>query len=217
MTQTRTETVPLTDGRELTVTVAEPENTVRGGLVLLHGRRGVVDQLRELAVGLAAEGWLVAAPHLGEDRSGHDGGTGDQLLADTDAACVWLVDRGVRDDQLGLLGFGAGGTAALRVATQRSLGAVVSVAPDAVTLPDEDDGRSLVELVSELSCPWLALYGSDDESDQGLVRLRDAVDSASAVANVVTYPESEHRFDQDGVAASEAWQRTLTWFDAHLR
>jgi carboxymethylenebutenolidase len=46
MTETRTENLPLTDGRELRVTAAEPEGAARGGLVLLHEARGVTDTVR---------------------------------------------------------------------------------------------------------------------------------------------------------------------------
>ena len=59
MTQTRTETLALTDGTELRLTVAEPENVVRGGLVVLHEARGVTDRVRRLTSSLAEEGWLV--------------------------------------------------------------------------------------------------------------------------------------------------------------
>ena len=37
------------------------------------------------------------------------------------------------------------------------------------------------------------------------------------MTNVVVYPRSGHRFDADPDAAADAWQRTLNWFDAHLR
>ena len=35
--------------------------------------------------------------------------------------------------------------------------------------------------------------------------------------DVIVYPRSGHRFDADQDAASDAWQRTLNWFDSHLR
>ncbi|MFD1047446.1 carboxymethylenebutenolidase, partial [Kibdelosporangium lantanae] len=41
MTETRTETVRLADGRSLPLTIAEPERVVRGGLVVLHEAHGV--------------------------------------------------------------------------------------------------------------------------------------------------------------------------------
>ncbi|GAA3439641.1 hypothetical protein GCM10018954_092620 [Kutzneria kofuensis] len=104
MTETRTENLPLTDGRELRVTVAEPEGAARGGLVLLHEARGVTDTVRLLAGSLAAEGWLVVAPHLYPDADelaaqDVDGQLSqlpvESVLADIDVACVWLAERGI--------------------------------------------------------------------------------------------------------------------------
>ena len=42
-------------------------------------------------------------------------------------------------------------------------------------------------------------------------------EKSRSVTNVVVYPRSGHRFDADPAAAADAWQRTLNWFDAHLR
>lgn len=120
MTQTRTETLALTDGTELRLTVAEPDNVVRGGLVVLHEARGVTDRVRHLVSSLAEEGWLTVAPHL-YHRDGTDELdeqhtaehvidqvqrlSGESILADTDAAFVWLADQGVHPDHLGVVGF----------------------------------------------------------------------------------------------------------------
>ena len=41
MTEIRTETIELTDGRSLRLTVAGPQPAVRGGLIVLHEARGV--------------------------------------------------------------------------------------------------------------------------------------------------------------------------------
>ena len=64
MIETRTETLALTDGSALPLTVAEPDHVVRGGLVVLHEARGVTDRVRSLMRSLAEDGWLTAAPHL---------------------------------------------------------------------------------------------------------------------------------------------------------
>ena len=70
-----------------------------------------------------------------------------------------------------------------------------------------------------LTCPWLGIYGetADGEPDPGISRLRDAANSSEVATNVVVYPHSGHRFDDDPDAAADAWQRTLNWFDSHLR
>ncbi|MBB5892446.1 dienelactone hydrolase family protein [Kutzneria kofuensis] len=228
MTETRTENLPLTDGRELRVTVAEPEGAARGGLVLLHEARGVTDTVRLLAGSLAAEGWLVVAPHLYPDADelaaqDVDGQLSqlpvESVLADIDVACVWLAERGITPDRTGVIGFDLGGAAALIVATRRAIGAAVSVSGRGILTPLSDGLPSLVEVAHELSCPWLGLYGERDEhvSAEEVDKLRDAAASAPVATDVVRVAQGNHRFDTDPKASAEAWQRTLNWFDSHLR
>ncbi|NIH86026.1 dienelactone hydrolase family protein [Amycolatopsis granulosa] len=208
MTQTHTEHYARDDGRVIDLTYAEPDNVVRGGLVVLHEVGGVSDGVRLLISSLAAEGWLAAAPHLAEAP------TPDAVLAATDIALAWLVDRGVQADLLGVVGFDLGGTAALLVAANRKLGAAVSVGGHGV-----DEKPGLVDIARELVSPWLGLYGDagDELSAAEVEKLREAAAASRVATNVVRYPGANHRFDADPDAAIEAWQRTLSWFDAHLR
>ncbi|MGP4018426.1 dienelactone hydrolase family protein [Saccharopolyspora sp. 5N708] len=233
MTQTRTETLSLTDGTQLRFTVAEPNNVVRGGLVVLHEARGVTQRVRRLSSALAEEGWLTVAPHLYHrdgtdefhdhhpDEHVHDQVqrlSGDSILADTDAAFLWLSDRSVPTDRQGIIGFDVGGTAALVVAASRTLGAAVSVGGRGILDPLSAAVPPLVEIADEIACPWLGLYGDDDEIEAGEVeKLREVADAAPTVTDVVRYAGAGHRFDRDEEAASDAWQRARNWFDLHLR
>src|SRR4051794_4952200 len=104
MSATRTEPVQLVDGRALRMTIAEPPGVIRGGLVVLHESRGITDTVRALVDGLAAEGWLVVAPHIYQGDSSEvaeplaaervRGLSGDEVLADTDIAFGWLAQHG---------------------------------------------------------------------------------------------------------------------------
>ncbi|QUQ69818.1 dienelactone hydrolase family protein [Kutzneria sp. CA-103260] len=220
MTETRTENLPLTDGRELRVTAAEPDVAARGGLVLLHEARGVTDTVRLLAGSLAAEGWLVVAPHLYPDADELPAQLPvESVLADIDVACVWLAERGITPDRTGVIGFDLGGAAALIVATRRAIGAAVSVSGRGILAPLSDGMPSLVDVAHELSCPWLGLYGEQDEhvTAEEVDKLRDAAASAPVATDVVRVAQANHRFDTDPKASAEAWQRTLNWFDSHLR
>ena len=225
MTETRTEILPL-DGSQLRLTVAEPETAVRGGIVVLHEARGVTDSVRSLASDLAGEGWLVVAPHL-YHRDGADEVDGDRVadqvnrltpssvLADSDAALGWLAARGVTADRIGVVGFDLGGAVAVKVATRRMVGAAVSVSAPGIITPIADQLRPLVEAASELSCPWLGIYGGEDAAPaEEIAKLRDAAATAEVATDVVHYPEP---LDGDPDAAAEAWHRTLNWFDSHLR
>ncbi|SDN31345.1 dienelactone hydrolase family protein [Allokutzneria albata] len=234
MTQTRTETLQLTDGSELRCTVAEPDTAVRGGLVLLHQARGVTDAIRDVAASLAQEGWLTIAPHLyhrdGDDQV-HDPEdaesildqvsrlSADSVLADTDAAFVWLAQQGVESDRMGVVGFGIGGSVALFVATSRSLGAAVTVAGAGIVSALSPNLPPLVEVAGELTCPWLGIYSEQYAMipREDVEKLRDAASSAKVATDVVVYSGPIDPHAEDPRAAAETWQRILNWFDSHLR
>ncbi|MTD58821.1 dienelactone hydrolase family protein [Amycolatopsis pithecellobii] len=208
MTQTYTEHYEREDGRAIELTYAEPENVVRGGLVVLHEADGVTDGVRLLVASLAGEGWLAVAPHLKGEA------TREAILGATDITLAWLVEHGVQADLLGVVGFDLGGTAALVVASNRKLGAAVSVGGQGgKELP------ALVEIAGKLTSPWLGVYGDagDELGAAEVEQLREAAATSGVASNVVRYPGANHRFDADPKAAVEAWQRTLSWFDAHLR
>jgi len=234
MADLRTETVPLDDGSQLRLTVAEPDQAARGGIVVLHEARGMTDSVRSLVHSLAMEGWLIVSPHLYHRDNADELGAGESeervrnqvkrltgagVMADTDTAFGWLAERGVPSDQMGILGFDLGGSVALVVATMRSLGAAVTVAGDRLLDPLSDDLPSPLEAAPELTCPWLGLFGERSQEPYvgDVEKLRNAVVSAGVVADVVIYPNIDHRFDHDPGVAGDAWQRTLNWFDSHMR
>lgn len=234
MTELRTETVPLDDGSQLRLTVAEPDNAVRGGIVVLHEARGMTGAVRWLVHSLAVEGWRVVAPHLyhrddadelGAEESDEkvrrqvDRLTGASVMADTDTAFGWLAEHGVPADQMGIIGFDLGGSVALVVASKRSLGAAVSIAGDHLVDPLSDDLPSPLEAATELTCPWLGLFGerSEEPSADDVEKLRNAVTGADVIADVVVYPDVDDRFYVKEEVWANAWQRTLNWFDSNLR
>jgi carboxymethylenebutenolidase len=234
MTDIRTETVPLVDGSALRLTVAEPVSSVRGGIVVLHEARGVTDAVRGLVHGLAGDGWLTVAPHLyhrdGADELDDEAGDdevqervdrleGEQVMADTDTAFGWLADHDISPDRMGVIGFDLGGSVALLVAAKRTLGAAVTVAGEGVAAAPATGLPSLIDAAPGLTCPWLGIYGesADGEQDPEIGRLRDAAASSEMATDVVVYPRRGYRFDDDPEVAADAWQRTLNWFDSHLR
>jgi carboxymethylenebutenolidase len=228
MTETRTEVIELDDGRSVRLTVAEPDRPVRGGLVVLHEARGVTDVVRGLAASLADEGWLAVAPHLYGAQNADEVAdvdsevsrlSGDSVLADTDAAAVWLAERGVAADRTGVIGFDLGGAVAMVVASSRAVGAAVSVAGVGILAPLSDGLPALVDVAGELTCPWLGIYGDEDAAIPvtEVEKLRDAAATAEVATDVVRFAGMDNRFDTDQRAGAEAWHRTLNWFDLHLR
>lgn len=229
MTDTRTEHTKLSDGRALHITYALPDRAVRGGIVVLHGAHGVTSTVRLLVDALAKDGWLAVAPHLypGDEGTGDiDEATarrqvselsGEAVLAATDVAFGWLGERGVAQDLLGVVGFELGGSVALVVAASRDIGAAVSVSARGILEPLSDGLPALVDVAGDLRCPWLGLYGEREPSisPESVSKLREAAISAEAASDVVRLAADQPGDDQG--PAQEAWQRTLNWFDAHLR
>ncbi|WP_345415564.1 dienelactone hydrolase family protein [Pseudonocardia xishanensis] len=228
MSEIRTEAVPLVDGSDLRLTVAEPDGPARGGIVVLHEARGVTDTVRRLVEGIAGDGWLVVAPHLyhrdGADELDGDRAEvddhvarldGEQVMADTDTAFGWLAEHEVSADRMGVVGFDLGGSVAMLVAARRTLGAAVTVAGGGISEP-LGPLPTLVSAAPELTCPWLGIYGDRDDADE-LDGLLTAARESEVATDLVTYPGRGHRFDDDPGTAEDAWQRMLNWFDSHLR
>lgn len=228
--QRSTELIPLDDGSELRLTVAEPDSAPRGGIVVVHEARGVTDAVRMLADGLAAEGWLAVVPHLyhrdGADELPDDGDhvrghverlSADSVLADVDATVRWLAGRGVAPDLTGVVGFGLGGAVALIVAARRDVGAAVTVAGTGVLEPLSATLPTLVDAAPGLRCPWLGIYGGEQSRQDEVDGLAEAAATAKVATDLVHFPDGKYRFDTDQSAAVEAWTRTLNWFDSHLR
>lgn len=226
----RTEAVPLTDGSELRLTVADPDGAVRGGVVVLQEARGVTDSVRLLVTGLASDGWLAVAPHLYHRDHADDLGDGTdaevadqvgrlesaQVMDDCDTAFGWLAEHDVPADRMGVIGFDLGGTVALVVAANRTLGAAVTVAGEGIEKSASPSIPALVEVAPELTCPWLGIY-SEAADGAAVERLREAAARSGLATDVVVYPSTGYRFDDDPDAAAEAWDRVLNWFGSHLR
>lgn len=219
-------------GVSVPLTIVEPESAPRGGIVVLHEAHGVTEAVQRLAAALADEGWLAVAPHLyhreaanGDTADGDTAGdgalaslTGATVLEDCDAAFAWLADRGIGADRIGVVGFDLGGAVALVVASSREIGAAVSVSGGGIEERLSEGLPTLVEAAPSLTCPWLGLYGEQDEaiSLPQVEALREAAVTSEVATNVVTYAGVGHRFDTEE-ANSEALQRVFDWFDSHLR
>jgi carboxymethylenebutenolidase len=217
------------------ITVIEPENTARGGIVVLHESREFADALLELMKSLSSEGWIVVAPNLfhrsgtaSRDRIADERVFGDDLFADFDACFDWLVGHGVFPDCIGVLGFDSAGTAAFLVATNRTIGAVISVAALGIAEPLTERAVALITAAPLLQAPWLGLYGTDDPATpaEHVEWLRDAAARAPVATLVVTYPGLHHRADHPGFDSTDpvdpeilvdAQTRIFDWFDSNLR
>ncbi|MEV6557159.1 dienelactone hydrolase family protein [Nocardia sp. NPDC051756] len=210
---------------QVPIIVVEPEGNARGGIVMLHESREFTGALLALMSALASEGWTVVAPNLFH-RSSRDSIAevfGDELFDDFDACFDWLTRHGVFPDTIGVLGFDSAGTAAFLVATNRPVGAAVSVAAPGIVEPLTDQADALVRVAPHLQAPWLGLFGTDDPATPPVEveRLRDATGRAAVASLVVSYPGLRHRADhpatEDDNGLVDSQTRIFDWFDSNLR
>ncbi|MEV0249967.1 dienelactone hydrolase family protein [Nocardia sp. NPDC050712] len=213
--------------RQVPIMVIEPDGNARGAIVVLHESREFTAPLLELMQALSLDGWTVVAPNLFHRANGDVSHEvfGDELFDDFDACHDWLTAHGVFPDCIGVLGFDHAGTAAFLVATNRPVGAAVSVAAPGIIEPLTAECDALVQAAPGLQAPWLGLYGADDPHIPAahIDQLRDAAALAAVASLVVSYPGLHHRADHAAPEAEEDFDliasqtRIFDWFDSNLR
>lgn len=133
-----------------------------------------------------------------------------------------LVDHAVADgwelDQIALVGYGAGGRAALLGAMSLDVAAAVSVSPsDAATV------RPTVRS-TPMQTPWLGMFGEGDTtfSSAGVLALYGHLCGFSAAHVGVVCYEAGADFYRDSAdpvvhaAAFDCWQRTVEWLTVRV-
>lgn len=213
--------------------VSEPGGAPLGGIVVVQEAFGLTDHIIDVCDRVAAAGYLAVAPalfhrtgapvleygHLEEVMPHMQALRAEDVLADVDDA----FDR-IGPLTKGIVGFCMGGTVALHVAVQRSIGATVSFYGGGVAT-----GRfgfpSMVDAAPALQSPWLGLFGDLDKGIpvDDVERLRAVLDGVPVEAEIVRYPDAQHGFHCDdrpevfdAPAAADAWARTLAFFERHL-
>jgi len=142
---------------------------------------------------------------------------------DVAATIGYLEGEGFAPGRIGVVGFCMGGSVVVLAAARHALGGAATFYGGGIAA-----GRfgvpPLVELAPQLQTPWIGFFGDQDQSipsDQ-VEALRDAAKNAPVDTDIVRYADAEHGFHCDARAsyhaasATDAWQRTLDWCDAHL-
>lgn len=217
------------DSTEVVGYLARPRGRPQApGLVVVHENRGLVEHVKDVARRLAKVGYVAVAP----DLASHEGGTDrfadpaqvtallgrtpvERLVGMLVAAVEYLRGRPfVRADRLGAIGWCFGGGMVWRLVTrsQHLRAAVPFYGPN----PPLGD-------VPRIRAAVLGIYGERDERiNQGIPALREALQRAGVVHEIVVYPAADHAFFNDTgarynpQAARQAWERALDWFRRYL-
>ena len=199
------------------------------GVVVIHENRGLLEHFKDVARRLAKAGYVA----LAVDLASHEGGTEkytdlaqvstvlgqtspEQHVAALNAAVRHLQGlSSVRRDRIGAMGFCFGGGMTWRLATQNAdLRAAVPFYGSTPPITD----------VAKIKAAVLAIYGAlDTRLNAGIPAVREAMQAARVVHEVVIYPDADHAFFNDTgqryneTAARGAWTRTLSWFERYLK
>lgn len=229
-------TLPTPDGPMPTY-LARPDGFARGAVLVVQEAFGVTPHVEEVADRLAAAGWYALAPAFfhrsGSPVFGHDdlaaarphmaALNAEGISEDVAAALAHVEEAGFGPERRGVVGFCMGGSIAFYAAVFQPVAAAVTFYGGGVGA-----GRfgfpPMPGLAPRLRAAWLGLYGDRDRSIpvEEVEALRAAATQAPVPTQVVRYPHVEHGFHSDrpathdDEAATDAWARTLAWFDEHL-
>jgi carboxymethylenebutenolidase len=230
-TRLRTERVsyPSPEGSEKTsgylVRPAAAEGTLPGILVI-HENRGLNPHIEDIARRLALDNFMTFAPDALAQLGGYPGteeeargmfGKLDSAKTNADmlAAATFLKTRPDGTGKIGVVGFCWGGRQSHLLATRM---------PDlAAAVPFYGDNPPPAE-AAKVKAPLLVhLAETDPRINNAWPEYGQALTAAGATFEMHMYPGTGHGFNNDTTprfdeaAAKLAWQRTVDFFNKHLR
>ena len=198
------------------------------GIVVVHENRGLNPHTEDVARRFALENFMVFAPDVLTSVGGYPGDDyqGGQLFRELDpekrfedivASALWLKNRNDCSGRIGITGFCYGGSVSNQVAVR--LGDDLAAA-----VPFYGSGADPAN-VSDITAAILVQHGA---LDTRLVEAWPTYETALRANNVTyeghIYENAMHGFFNDATperydeaAATEAWTRTINWFNRYVR
>ena len=198
------------------------------GIVVVHENRGLNPHTEDVARRFALENFMVFAPDVLTSVGGYPGDDyqGGQLFRELDpekrfedivASALWLKNRHDCSGRIGITGFCYGGSVSNQVAVR--LGDDLAAA-----VPFYGSGADPAN-VSDITAAILVQHGA---LDTRLVEAWPTYETALRANNVTyeghIYRNAMHGFFNDATperydeaAATEAWTRTIDWFNRYVR
>jgi carboxymethylenebutenolidase len=196
------------------------------GILVVHENRGLNPHIEDIARRLALDNFIAFAPDALAPLGGYPGDEDkarelfpklDQARTREDfvAAAGYLQKLPDCTGRIGVVGFCYGGGIANMLATRLpDLGAAV---PFYGNQPSAQDA-------AKIKAPLLIHYAeTDDRINAGWPAYEAALKAANVPYTMYKYPGTQHGFNNDTTprydeaAAKLAWQRTVDFFNAHLR
>lgn len=218
------------EGEPLTGYLAYPESAHGGmpGLMLFHEWWGLNDNIRAMADKLAAQGYVVLALDMYDDRVASDPAQArdymQTAMADRDRLNkniqqAWkFMDEEIGALSVTAMGWCLGGSLALNTAL------LYPASLDAVVIYYGHVTDTSREQLATLQMPILGIFGAEDRGIPvgGVKRFRDTLHELGKDATIVIYDDAGHAFANptgeryQPEAAEDAWERTLKFLDRTL-
>jgi len=229
---------PSQDGTQIDAYLSQPANPGQypGVIVTMEGM-GLEDHMKDLARRFADEGYIAIAPDLytREGRPAPDkvletlfSVSDSQTMGDLEGAALYLKNHSQSNGKVGIIGFCSGGRYTLMFAcTSNNVNAAVDSAGGHI-IPDElTSARPVpaIDMVANLSCPLLALFGEEDTnpSPAHAARLKEELDKHSKTYEFKMYANAGHAFFADyrpsfrAAPAQDMWHRVLLFYERYLK
>lgn len=233
--------VPV-DDFEISTYIARPEQPGSyPAVVIIHEVFGLVQQVKDVAVRFAREGYVAIAPDLFSretqfERLSDRRSMGrileqlsdEQIIADLRATLKHLeLLTFVDHHRIAAVGFGVGGAYAFRLASGTvSLSAVVDFYGYGVGgVESARMTASCVDAVADVSCPILGIFASEDSvvPVDDVTFLKDELLRNQKPFQIKIYPGASHGFFSETDAsyrsdmAEDAWKRMHSFLHKYLR
>ncbi len=216
-------------GTQVKAYLAKPKSQgPKPGIVLTHENKGLVEYVKDVANGLASNGYVTLAPDLLTREGGTDSFANpieevpgalskippERHVGDLKAAVDYLVSQNV--GPIGAIGFCFGGGQTWRLATQD--GRLAAAVPFYGPNPPLED-------VPNVNAKVFAVYGGLDERiNAGIDAIKSAMAQHGKTLETKVYPDSQHAFHNhtnppdryNPEQAKVAWADALAWFKKYL-
>ena len=200
----------------------------------------MVEHIEDVARRFAEEGYIALAPDMYTREGAPDPNNMEQVMqkmfsvpdsqaiADLEGAAIYLKNQPDSNGKVGNIGFCSGGRYVLVSAcNSANLDAAIDSAGGFIIEDEQTPQRpvSPIDMVPNLSCPLLGLFGEEDAnpSPAHAARLKEELDRHGKTYEFRMYPNAGHAFFADyrpsyrAVAAQDMWHRVLVFYEKYLK
>ncbi len=209
------------------------------GVVVIMEAFGLNDHIKDVADRFARNGFIAIAPDMYTREGSPDESDmpsvfqtmlsvpDSQAMADLDSAALHIKGQSGSNGKVGAIGFCSGGRYTLMFGCNSSnVDACVDSAGGFIIQDEHTEQRpvSPIDMVPNLGCPLLGLFGEEDAnpSPAHADRLQAELDKHGKTYEFVMYRNAGHAFFADyrpsyhAASAQDMWHRVMGFYGKHL-